>query len=87
MPQYFVEHDRKGSNAYAALESLVRLDQMPAQQRETVLLFRRATLSGERVHMTVAMIRNLVRARMQQLRYHIDHPFSMEPAKPEWTGM
>lgn len=66
IPQYIVEHDGKGSDAYAALSRLVRYDPVPESQRAMTPLFRRHTPTGCR-HMTVTGMRSLVRARMRLL--------------------
>lgn len=68
IPQYIVEHDGKGSDAYAALCRLVQYDPVPVDRRETTPLFRRHTGSGSQ-HMTVAGMRALVRSRMALLGY------------------
>ena len=69
MPQYIVEHDGKGSDAYAALRRLVLLDPVDERDRGGVPLFRRTRPDGGRVHMSVPMMRNLVRERMRRLVY------------------
>lgn len=73
VPQYVVEHDGRGSDAYAALERLVRLDPVPDGQQSHVPLFRRITANGDRVHMTVSLMRKLVRDRMAELKYEGVH--------------
>ena len=48
VPQYFQEHDGKGSDAFAALERLVRLDPVPENKRATTPLFRQFAKRGKR---------------------------------------
>ena len=48
VPQYFQEHDGKGSDAFAALERLVRLDPVPESKRATTPLFRQHAKRGKR---------------------------------------
>lgn len=68
IPQYIVQYDGGGSDAYEALRRLERFDPVPAAERGSTPLFRQ--FSGPRAtHMTVNKMRMLVRLRMQQLGY------------------
>ena len=62
VPQFFEEHDGGGSDAFAALERLDRLDPIPASQRATTPLFRlRSGRRGISKRMSCSQFRQLVR--------------------------
>ena len=70
VPQYVREHDGGGSDTYAALRRLEEHDPIPKEARPTTPLFRRRTASGAARHVSVAMLRELVRARMRDIGYN-----------------
>ena len=63
VPQYIVEHDGRGSDAYAALRRLVQLDPVADARKGEVPLFRKVSSDGSWVHMSVSAMRGLVRER------------------------
>ncbi|KAL1498545.1 hypothetical protein AB1Y20_008417 [Prymnesium parvum] len=70
VPQYIVQHDGRGDDAYMMLRRLFDLDAVPEEQVKTTPLFRRrpkSRKSSAPVHMTVPMMRALVRSRMKAL--------------------
>lgn len=73
VPQIISEHDGGGSDAYAALWRLCKYDPVPEALKAVTPLFRRSKPDGAMTtHMTVKMMRALVKERMVQLGY--DHP-------------
>lgn len=69
IPQIISEHDGGGSDAFAALERLFKFDGVQKELLASTPLFRREQAGGERTHMTVSMMRKLVKERMRQLGY------------------
>lgn len=69
VPQFIAEFDGGGSDAYAALERLVKYDFVPLEERGGVPLFRKQAKGGAFVHMTVTDMRRCVRDRMRALGY------------------
>ena len=65
VPQFFQEHDGGGSDTFAALERLERLDPVPENQRSSTPLFRvrkaRGKQRGKPVRMSCAQFREFVR--------------------------
>lgn len=56
---------------YAALRRLERFDPVPADERATTPLFRRADAKGAHQPMTVPMMRALIKERMARLGYSV----------------
>lgn len=69
IPQLIEEHDGGGSDVYAALKRLVRLDPVPRDKQASTPLFRDVTKDGKRVHFTTSSMRKLIRFRMKELGY------------------
>lgn len=55
-----MEHEGKGSNAYAAFQQLVVLDPVDESRRANVPLFRIVRPDGGYVNISVPMMRDLV---------------------------
>lgn len=72
VPQFIQQHDGSGSDVYAALERLVRLDPVKVQDRNCTPLFRDVSKSGQRRHFTTTSMRSLIRQRMKDLGFR--HP-------------
>lgn len=69
VPQYIQEFDGKGSDIYAALRRLEKLDPVPDNERAVTPLFRREDARGRMQPMTVPMMRALIKERMARLGY------------------
>ena len=83
VPQYFQEHDGKGSDAFAALDRLDRLDPVPSGERRSTPLFRvqpkaRGKRRGRPKGMTTCQFRAFVR--------HVAHGILRMGRKGHWGG-
>ncbi|KAL1525656.1 hypothetical protein AB1Y20_020506 [Prymnesium parvum] len=73
VPQYIVAHSGGGDDAYFLLRRLVQLDPVPKEQARATPLFRRRPRSAKGApskpprHISVPMLRSLVRRRMRAL--------------------
>ena len=69
VPQYITEYDGGGSDAYAALRRLTKLDPVAESARDTTPLFRKSSKEGSVRHISTNMLRALVQKRAASLGY------------------
>jgi len=81
VPQYIREHDGGGSDTYAALRRLDEHDPVPHEERSTTPLFRRRTTDGTTRHVSVSMLRELVRARAKSIGYTVRSEWGAHSAR------